>query len=253
MLYILQVGHNDASDRYIRNKVKAVEEAGLQAAVVNLDEECGTVDVILAIADCGEKEDCTAIMVQLPLPSHLDKRLILETIPRHMDIDGLNPYSDYVPLTPSAIMRWFDEQKVDLAGQKVAILGRSELVGKPLANLMIDAGATVTIMNSKTGEAFKRNICSQADIIISAVGKRNVVGLDDVAGYRKQIVVDVGINRNSEGKLCGDVAPVAKEMVENNGGVCTPVPGGVGKWTVQEVVLRLKEMEEERRGINLAE
>ena len=248
MLYIIQVGHNDASDRYIRNKIRAIQSAGLQATVINLDEDCSTVDAVLAIADCEEKEDCAAIMVQLPLPSHLDTRLILEQIPSHLDIDGLNPYSDYVPLTPSAIMRWLGEQKVDLTGQRVAILGRSELVGKPLANLMIDAGATVTVMNSKTGEAYKRNICSRADIIVSAVGKRGVVGFSDVNGYRKQIVIDVGINRNDEGKLCGDVSSVAKEFVENCGGICTPVPGGVGKWTVREVVLRLKEMEEMNNG-----
>ena len=244
MLYIIQVGHNDASDRYIRNKIKAIEEAGLQATLVNLDEDCCTVDVILAIGSCEEKENCTAIMVQLPLPSHLDKRLILENIPPHMDIDGLNPYSDYVPLTPSAIMRWLKEQNVNLSGEHVTILGRSELVGKPLANLMIDAGATVSVCNSKTSIARLRALCRNSDIVVSAVGKPDTVDASCIGQINcPKIVIDVGINRNEKGKLCGDVASDAKAWVERRGGICTPVPGGVGKWTVRELVLRLAEME----------
>ena len=245
MLYIIQVGHNDASDRYIRNKVKAVEEAGLQATVVNLEESCSNEEVIANISSCWLKnDDCKAIMVQLPLPEHLDKKFILSHIPPVFDIDGLNPIGNVKkPLTPCAIMRWLKEQNVNLEGKNVTILGRSELVGKPLANLMIDAGATVTVCNSKTTPFFSRCFCLSSDIIVSAVGKPGIVNWFYISGNFKQIVIDVGINRDENGKLCGDVDSEASACIEKAGGICTPVPGGVGKWTVRELVLRLAEME----------
>lgn len=243
MLAIIQVGHNDASDRYIRNKVKAIEKEGMRAEVINLPQDCTTLDVLDAITLVGRKTECRAIMVQLPLPDHINKDVILRSIPPHMDIDGLNPCGDLMPLTPCAIMRWLKEQHISLPGKNVAILGRSELVGKPLANMMIDAGATVTVMNSTTEEWFRRSACYTADIIVSAVGKWGTVFRDYVNTGSKKIVIDVGINRDSNGNLCGDVSHLAKEVVERNGGICTPVPGGVGKWTVRELIIRLSEME----------
>lgn len=243
MLAIIQVGHNDASDRYIRNKVKAIEKEGMRAEVINLPQDCTTLDVLDAITIVGRKTECRAIMVQLPLPDHINKDVVLRSIPPHMDIDGLNPYGNLMPLTPCAIMRWLKEQHISLPGKNVAILGRSELVGKPLANMMIDAGATVTVMNSTTEEWFRRSACYTADIIVSAVGKWGTVFRDYVNTGSKKIVIDVGINRDSNGNLCGDVSHLAKELVESNGGICTPVPGGVGKWTVRELIIRLSEME----------
>lgn len=247
MLYIIQVGDNDASNRYIRNKVKAVEEAGLQAKVIKLSETCNTDDVLDVMFDCRMRLDCTAMMVQLPLPDHMDKKKILECLPMSCDIDGLNPNSKYKPLTPCAIMRWFNENSINLEGQLVTVLGRSELVGKPLADMLINAGATVTVCNSKTDRMDRALICNRSDIIISAVGKAGTVEIDDVnVCGAHQIVVDVGINRDEDGKLCGDVSQLAREAIKFHGGICTPVPGGVGKWTVQELVLRLKEMEKYR-------
>lgn len=243
MLAIIQVGHNDASDRYIRNKVKAVEKAGMTAEVINLPEDCNTADVLQAIFAVDQRVDCKAIMVQLPLPEHLNKELILKRIPVAKDIDGLNPYSDYDPLTPSAIMRWCGARDVPLEGKSVAILGRSELVGKPLANMMIDAGATVTVMNSKTPEDVRTRVCRAADIIVSAVGQANAVIGSYVHSLPRKTVIDVGINRDLDGKLCGDVSYVARGILILHGGYCTPVPGGVGKWTVRELVLRLAAME----------
>lgn len=243
MLAIIQVGHNDASDRYIRNKMEAVMQAGMTAEVINLPETCTTLDVLDAITLIGRSSECRAIMVQLPLPDHINKEVLLRSIPGHMDIDGLNPHSDYMPLTPCAIMRWLKEQHISLPGKNVTILGRSELVGKPLANLMIDAGASVTVLNSQTEEWFRRNACYTADILVSAVGKWGTVFRDYVNNGKKMVVIDVGINRDNNGKLCGDVSHLAKALIEQNGGICTPVPGGVGKWTVRELVLRLAEME----------
>ena len=240
MLTIIQVGDNPASNVYIRNKIKAIESAGLKAEVIKLPEDATTQTVIGAIADA---KFSTAIMVQLPLPKHINKEQVLNCIPPWKDIDGLRTHSDYKPLTPCAIMRWLREKGVDLVGKNVTILGRSKLVGKPLANMMIDAGATVTVCNSHTPYIDSANFAFLSDIVISAVGKKNMVSWQCVSGVRKQIFIDVGINRTEDGKLCGDLSKKAKEYITEAGSEYTPVPGGVGKWTVRELVIRLAEME----------
>lgn len=247
MLKIIQVGHDDASDRYIRNKVKAVEAAGMKAEIINLPYESPTFEVVNVVRLMNDLPSTSAIIVQLPLPNHIDKKAVLSSIYPELDIDGLNPKSDYKPLTPCAIMRWLvDDEEVDLEGKNVVIFGRSELVGKPLANMMIDAGATVTVLNSKTSDYTRRCACVDVDVVVSAVGKPNTIPADYLyySDYHKPpIVIDVGINRDENGKLCGDVSTKARNVIEKLGGICTPVPGGVGKWTVRELVLRLKEME----------
>lgn len=240
MLTIIQVGDNPASNVYIRNKIKAIESAGLKAEVVKLPEDATTQTVIGAIADA---KFSTAIMVQLPLPEHINKEQVLNCIPPWKDIDGLRTHSDYKPLTPCAIMRWLSEKGVDLEGKNVTILGRSELVGKPLANMMIDAGATVAVCNSKTGSLARGRYCRQADIVVSAVGKPDTIRYEDVFAWGRQLFIDVGINRDERGKLCGDISDLAIAHIIEVGSEYTPVPGGVGKWTVRELVLRLKEME----------
>lgn len=244
MLTIIQVGDNPASNVYIRNKVKAIEEAGLKTRVISVFEGASTQMVIWHVKMASL--DSKAVMVQLPLPPHINKDEVLRAIPEHLDIDGLNPRSDYKPLTPCAIMRWLRGKGVELEGKNVTILGRSELVGKPLANMMIDAGATVAVCNSKTSEPTMNGLCNWADIVVSAVGKRSTVHLCCVNPKGGQIFIDVGINRDANGKLCGDLTDWAKERIVNAGSEYTPVPGGVGKWTVRELVLRLQEMEGKR-------
>lgn len=241
MLTIIQVGNNQASNLYIRNKIKAIKEAGLKAEVIKLPEDATTQSVIGAIADA---KFSTAIMVQLPLPPHIDKETVMNCIPPWKDIDGLRSYSDYKPLTPCAIMRWLREKGVKLEGKNVTILGRSELVGKPLANMMIDAGATVTVCNSKSDRLTVDLHCWNSDIVVTAVGKRGVVDAGMVSPTNEQIFIDVGINRDENGKVCGDISDEAKAEIEHRNSEYTPVPGGVGKWTVRELVLRLKEMED---------
>ena len=243
MLTIIQVGNNPASNTYVRNKVRAVMEAGMDAALVMLEETATTEDVINQVKRAAACEICKAIIVQLPLPKHVDKSAVLAAIPPEKDIDGLHPHSEYKPLTPCAIMRWLKEKGVDLVGKNVTILGRSELVGKPLANMMIDAGATVTVCNSHTNNATMQLSCCCADIVVSAVGKHNVVNGSCVDMSGRQIFIDVGINRDDNGKLCGDLSDWAKVRITEAGSEYTPVPGGVGRWTVRELVLRLKEME----------
>lgn len=246
MLTIIQVGDNPASNVYIRNKIKAIEEAGLKVQHLRIGEGSSTGVVTHYIREAARY--ASAILVQLPLPTHIDKDEVLRAIPEDLDIDGLNPHSDYKPLTPCAIMRWLREKGVELEGKNVTILGRSELVGKPLANMLIDAGATVTVCNSHTNLGMARAMCLRSHIVISAVGKLSTVTCDHVASFRNQIFIDVGINRDENGKLCGDISPDAKRLIVERGSEYTPVPGGVGKWTVRELVLRLAEMEGKRNG-----
>ena len=241
MLTIIQVGSNKASNVYVRNKLRAVEEAGLKADRILLPETATTEDILWRINMAAKWS--AAIIVQLPLPDHIDKARVLEAIPPELDIDGLHPKSPYKPLTPCAIMRWLREKEVDLVGKNVTILGRSALVGKPLANMMIDSGATVTVCNSHTPENRKEHLCANSDIVISAVGKLKAVTGVCVNPAIKQLFIDVGINRDWTGKLCGDLSEAAKDRIEEFGSEYTPVPGGVGKWTVRELVIRLGEME----------
>lgn len=241
MLTIIQVGNDKASDTYVRNKIRAIEEAGLKAEHIALPENYTTKGVLFEIDRAAIQS--TAMLVQLPLPTHIDKAKVLAAIPPMMDIDGLNPHSPYKPLTPCAIMRWLKEKGVDLVGKNVTILGRSELVGKPLALMMIEAGATVTVCNSHTHQIRRRNLCHAGDIVVSAVGKHGVVNQNCVSYLGEQIFIDVGINRDENGKLCGDISSDARQAIVEAGSECTPVPGGVGKWTVRELVLRLAEME----------
>lgn len=243
MLTIIQVGKDQASCTYVRNKVRAVMEAGMDASLVTMEETATTQDVISQIKRAAECEICKAIIVQLPLPSHIDKAAVMAAIPPEKDIDGLHPKSDYKPLTPCAIMRWLRKKGVKLEGKNVTILGRSALVGKPLANMMIDAGATVTVCNSHTDQKARNAHCLDSDIVVSAVGKINMINLYDISLWSKQVFIDVGINRDSDGKLCGDISDKARRVISEVGSDYTPVPGGVGKWTVRELVLRLKEME----------
>ena len=244
MLTIIQIGCNQASTTYVKNKLRAVEKAGLQARHIMLAQEATTQDVIRQIELMAH--DSTAIIVQLPLPAHIDKVAVLRSIPPEKDIDGLHPHSEYKPLTPCAIMRWLDEKGVQLEGKNVTVLGRSELVGKPLANMLIDAGATVTVCNSHTSDYERHVSCANSRVVVSAVGKPDTITTHDVSLIRRQIFVDVGINRDEAGKLCGDISKQARERITEVGSEYTPVPGGVGKWTVRELVLRLAEMETAR-------
>lgn len=248
MLTVIQVGHDEASDRYIRAKQKAVEQAGMRMKLVNLPESTTTSQLITAIYNADSEPGCAAILVQLPLPAHIDRDAVMRNIPPDRDIDGLNPGSLYQPLTPCAIMRWLKKQGVKLPGKNVVIFGKSDLVGKPLAMMLLDAGAAVTVMGSQAEERLRFITCRTADVVISAVGQPNLVTEEHVNDYSKpRILIDVGISRDANGVLCGDISKRARESVIKNGGICTPVPGGVGKWTVDELLMRLRKMEEEAK------
>lgn len=244
-LAIIQVGHDPASDIYIRNKKRAMERNDFSVHVVHLPKEATTEQVIERVTIEASRERITAIMVQLPLPAHIDKRKVMESIPPDVDIDGLNPFSWYQPLTPCAIMRWLKIHEIPLDGKDVTILGRSDLVGKPLAIMLMEAGATVTVCNSHTRAWSELSAIRNADILISAVGKPNTVS---IVPPNAEAIIDVGINRDEHGKLCGDVSGFVRKQLEDTKVLISPVPGGVGRWTVEELLIRYKEMEEEKYG-----
>ena len=215
-LAIIQVGNVEASNRYIKNKVKDCQEVGIEAHVYGYPTDITEIELVDEIEDLVEHYD--GIIVQLPLPQHIRSSVATAAIPKEKDVDGFRSDSWFKPATPKGIMDYLKYCGFDLCGKDVVIIGRSEIVGKPLAKMMTDADATVTLCHSKS-----KNIdryLKNADLIISAVGKANFLNCEDI--YIP--VVDVGINFNEEGKLVGDCYNAAGRNV-------TPVPGGVGLLT----------------------
>lgn len=221
-LGIIQVGDNPASNAYVRGKLKDCEEVGMHADLYKLDED---VDITMFKQTVLKAStDNTGVIIQLPLPEHLEciaKSVIKSYFVPSQDVDGI-VYDECMPCTPKGIVDWLKFNKVDLDGKNVVIIGRSNLVGKPLAKLMLDNNATVTVCHSHTPKETVYEYCKSADIIVVAIGKESWLDFD----LKDKLIVDVGINRNAEGKLCGDVDPKLKE---NN--YVTPVPGGVGLLT----------------------
>lgn len=217
-LGIIQVGDNPASNAYVKGKLKDCEEVGLKAKLYHYDEDISQSQLNESVRDNWN----TGLIVQLPLPKHLSVKSALSYMPKWKDVDGLIYGSEYVSCTPKGIVDWLHFNKVNLDGANVVIIGRSEIVGRPLARLMLDNNVTVTVCHSHTSKETVYEYCKSADIIVVAIGKESWLDFD----LKDKLIVDVGINENSEGKLCGDVDPRLKE---NN--YVTPVPGGVGLLT----------------------
>ena len=217
-LGIIQVGDNPASNAYVKGKLKDCEEVGLKAKLYHYDEDISQGQLNETVRDNWN----TGLIIQLPLPKHLSVKAALSYMPKWKDVDGFIYDSGYVSCTPKGIVDWLHFNKVNLDGANVVIIGRSDIVGKPLARLMLDNNATVTVCHSHTPKETVYEYCKSADIIVVAIGKESWLDFD----LKDKLIVDVGINRNSEGKLCGDVDPKLKE---NN--YVTPVPGGVGLLT----------------------
>ena len=215
-LAIIQVGDIEASNRYIRNKIKDCEEVGITAHLYHYDNDILMSDLIWEISTLRPSYD--GIIIQLPLPNHLDGRILAGFIEPEQDVDGFLPNSPHKPCTPGGIMKYLEYCDWDPTGKDVTIIGRSDIVGKPLAKLMTDANATVTLCHSKTRNIDKH--VAGADLIVSAVGKRKFLNC-----YAIHVpVIDVGINFDENGKLCGDCYNIEHRDV-------TPVPGGVGLMT----------------------
>lgn len=234
MLAVILVGDNPASQSYVRSKEKACRSIGMQAVMIVMDKNVTTEDVIRAVVKCNEDPDVDGILVQLPLPSHIDQQRVINTIDPRKDVDGLTisnagrlvlGQKGLVPCTPKGIMAMLDSIGMsDLSGKRAVVIGRSILVGKPIALLLQERNATVTIIHSKTVDPEK--IAREADIVIAAIGVPRFI----TKGWIKEgaVVIDVGINR-VDGKLVGDVD---FDSVEQKASWISPVPKGVGPMTV---------------------
>ena len=240
----IQIGENPASNVYVRNKINLCKEVGIEVKHIQGDEETSQEALINSIKRFNLDKDIHGIMVQLPLPEHISEEAVINAIAPEKDIDGFTTINKgklmigdkdaITPCTPKGIMTILEHQGIDLNGKLVTIVGRSNIVGKPLAQLMINAGATVTVCNSKTDKIILNCLIASSDIFISAIGKANHFNKNTFEFYRldNTIAIDVGINRDEEGKLCGDID---KELYEEFKDV-TSVPGGVGVMTVLEVI-----------------
>ena len=233
-LAVILVGEDPASQVYVRNKHRACEELGIHSEQYTLPADTDRQTLLDLITELNGREEIDGILVQLPLPGHLDEKEILSAIDPAKDVDSFHPQNvgrlvigDYffAPCTPSGILTLIDSAGVDLTGKECVVIGRSNIVGKPMALMLLHRNATVTACHSKTREL--PSVTRRADVLISAVGKAGFVTADMVKPGA--VVIDVGMNRNQAGKLCGDVD---FESVSRVAGYLTPVPGGVGPMTI---------------------
>ena len=233
-LAVILIGEDPASQVYVRNKHRACEELGIHSEQYTLPADTNRQTLLDLITELNGREEIDGILVQLPLPGHLDEKEILSAIDPAKDVDSFHPQNvgrlvigDYffAPCTPSGILTLIDSAGVDLTGKECVVIGRSNIVGKPMALMLLHRNATVTVCHSKTREL--PSVTRRADVLISAVGKAGFVTADMVK--EGAVVIDVGMNRNQAGKLCGDVD---FESVSRVAGYLTPVPGGVGPMTI---------------------
>lgn len=233
-LAVILVGEDPASQVYVRNKHRACEELGIHSEQYTLSADTDRQTLLDLITELNGREEIDGILVQLPLPGHLDQKEILSAIDQAKDVDSFHPQNvgrlvigDYffAPCTPSGILTLIDSAGVDLTGKECVVIGRSNIVGKPMALMLLHRNATVTVCHSKTRDL--PSVTRRADVLISAVGKAGFVTADMVKPGA--VVIDVGMNRNQAGKLCGDVD---FESVSRVAGYLTPVPGGVGPMTI---------------------
>lgn len=233
-LAVIQVGADPASSVYVRNKKNACAYIGIESLAYELPEETTEEELLKLIAELNEKTEVKGILVQLPLPAHICEDKVIQAISPSKDVDGFHPQSvgamtigepGFLSCTPAGIIQLLKRSGVEIAGKHCVIIGRSNIVGKPMALLMLRENATVTVTHSKTRNL--PDICRQADILIVAMGKPRFIG----AEYIKEgaVVVDVGIHRDENNKLCGDVK---FEEAEPAASAITPVPGGVGPMTI---------------------
>ncbi len=233
-LTVIIVGEDPASQVYVRNKKRACEEVGFASRVIEMPGQT-TEEELLSVIDGLVKDDMVhGILVQLPLPKHISEEAVLRAIPPHKDVDAFHAENvgkimignfEFLPCTPAGVMELLKYDGVDPAGKECVVVGRSNIVGKPMAMLLLHANGTVTICHSRTKNL--ADVTRRADILVVAVGRANFITADMVKPGA--VVIDVGMNRNAEGKLCGDVDFAAVEPIASK---ITPVPGGVGPMTI---------------------
>ena len=236
-LAVILVGEDPASKVYVRNKKKACEYIGYRSLSYELPKETSQEELLKLIDELNNREDVNGILVQMPLPSQIDEKTVIDAISPKKDVDGFHPMNvgalcigekGFVSCTPAGVIQLLKhgcDGKIDIAGKECVIVGRSNIVGKPMSMLMLRENATVTVAHSKTKNL--EEVCKRADILIAAVGKAGMITKDHVK--EGAVVIDVGINRNEDGKLCGDVC---FDEVKEIASAITPVPGGVGPMTI---------------------
>lgn len=251
-LKVVLVGDDPASQVYVRNKARKSAEVGIDAETIRLPVESSAADILAQVTRFNRDDTVDGILVQLPLPSHVsgsETQQILNSIDPQKDVDGLHPVNlgrllsgqaGLVPCTPTGCMRLIESTGINLSGAKAVVIGRSTIVGKPVAQLLLAQNATVTLCHSRTRDLEKE--CRGADIVVAAVGRANLVRGDWLKPGA--IVIDVGINRLDTGKLCGDVH---FESASEVAGFITPVPGGVGPMTIAYLLSNVVKAAELRR------
>ena len=275
-LAVVLVGHNPASEIYVRGKVKSSEEVGLYSEQHTPAESATTEELIGLIADLNRRDEIDGILVQLPLPAHVDAKKVLLAVDPSKDVDGFHPMNvgylstqrpGLVPCTPAGVMEILKRSQIPIAGQEAVVIGRSDIVGKPVAMLLLNQNATVTVCHSKTRDL--PEVCRRADILVAAIGRAGMVTRDFVKPGAT--VIDVGINRITDRRefdrlfpgnkkreetfvakgstLVGDVHPEVAEIA----GAITPVPGGVGPLTIAMLMANTVKAAMMRRGIKHSE
>ncbi|MBI5906070.1 MAG: bifunctional methylenetetrahydrofolate dehydrogenase/methenyltetrahydrofolate cyclohydrolase FolD [Deltaproteobacteria bacterium] len=233
-LTVVLVGEDPASQVYVRNKGKASAEAGFDSRQIDLPASTPEKELLDLVARLNADDAVHGILVQLPLPSHIDEKKVIEAVSPEKDVDGFHPINagrlftggtSFLPCTPYGILRMLDHEKVELKGLHAVVVGRSNIVGKPAAMLLLSRHATVTICHSRTRDL--PSVVRTGDVVVAAVGRAEMIRGSWIKPGA--VVIDVGMNRNAAGKLCGDVAfDEAREAA----GAITPVPGGVGPMTI---------------------
>lgn len=248
-LVVILVGENPASKIYVNNKKKTAEKLGINSEVINYPSNISETELLEKIDELNNNKSVTAILVQLPLPEHISKENVMNKILPEKDVDGFTPYNfgklfsgevpTVYPCTPKGILLLLDEYGIDLTGQHVVIVGRSNIVGRPLSQMMLNRNATVTVCHSKTKNL--EQIIKTADILISAVGKNIIEGKMLKSDC---VVVDVGIFKDENGKTRGDVDFESASQIAS---YISPVPGGVGPMTIASLMLNTVELFEKQQ------
>ncbi len=251
-LAVIIVGNDPASRTYVNNKKKACEATGIISEEYALPEETTMEELLALIKQLNKKESINGILCQLPLPKHLDEKIVIENISPEKDVDAfhavntghimLGDYS-FLPCTPAGIMEMLKYYNIEIEGKECVVIGRSNIVGKPMAMLLLQKNGTVTVCHSRTKNL--KEVTKRADILVAAVGKPYFVTADMVKDGA--VVIDVGMDRNSEGKLCGDVD---FNEVEKKASYITPVPGGVGPMTIATLMKNTVTAAKQQNGID---
>ena len=233
-LAVIIVGNDPASEVYVKNKGKACEEVGIYSEIIALPEQTSESELLARIDELNKRNDISGILVQLPLPRHISEKAVTERIIPEKDVDAFSDENvgkitvgspRFLPCTPAGVMEMLCREKIDISGKECVVVGRSNIVGKPMALLLLAENGTVTVCHSRTRDLVSHT--RRADILVAAVGKPKFITGDMIKAGA--VVIDVGINRDESGKLCGDVDFASAERVAS---AITPVPGGVGPMTI---------------------